>query len=354
MAHESLPMSSQGPSDSGPRDGTAPDPREAQFLATEHWSLLATRSLSWSEAFSRSGMFLSTLSAATVALALVGPATDFGPEFIGFALIILSVTLFLGVATFVRLTQVNNEDLYWVAGMNWLRAEYARLVPGIETAFFAGWTLDAPGISRSFAAVDVMSKPSALHMLVTTPAVVGIISSAIAGVMAGLASIQASMGMAPAVGLGAVVFAISVALCIAFAAREGRHYVGRINRVVEGQERRLATTGPGDGARTSPSGRCGAKPTVQVLAGRLSLEREWSRTANDRVAPDRVEASPGRSRNAASRPCCGPGDVEPRGLRGLLCHGAAVGGPGLGPARRVAGAVDGTQRGTRCGWLPAT
>ena len=41
--------------------------RRAQLLSTEHWSLLATRSMSWNEAFSRTGMFLSTLSAATVA-----------------------------------------------------------------------------------------------------------------------------------------------------------------------------------------------------------------------------------------------------------------------------------------------
>ena len=242
MAHEALPVSSQQhvtPASGGVVSG---DPRQAQFLATEHWSLLAARSLSWTEAFSRSGMFLSTLSAATVALALVGPATSFGPEFVIFALIILSVTLFLGVATFVRLTQVNNEDLYWVAGMNRLRAEYVRLIPGIEAAFFAGWTLDAPGISRTFAAVDVMSGPSPLHMLVTTPAVVGIISAAIAGVMAGLAAIQISMGMAPAIGLGIVVFGIGVALFIGFTIREGRHSIERIHPVVAEQERRQTTT----------------------------------------------------------------------------------------------------------------
>ena len=39
--------------------------RRAQFLATEHWSLLATRSLSWNESFSRSSMFLTSLSTAT-------------------------------------------------------------------------------------------------------------------------------------------------------------------------------------------------------------------------------------------------------------------------------------------------
>ena len=118
MANEALPIMPAVASADGATQVRAIDPREAQFLTTEHWSLLATRSLSWNEAFSRSSMFLSALSAATVALALVGPATSFGQEFVVFALVVLSVTLFLGVATFVRLTQVNNEDLYWVAGMN--------------------------------------------------------------------------------------------------------------------------------------------------------------------------------------------------------------------------------------------
>ncbi len=225
MAHEAPPARPRGrPPEDEPHD----ESRKAQFLATEHWSLLATRSLSWSESFSRTGMFLSTLSAATVALALVGPATSFGPEFAIFALVILSITLFLGVATFVRLTQVNNEDMYWVAGMNRLRAEYVRLAPGVERAFFAGWTLDSAGISRTFGAVDVVSKPAPLHMLVTTPAVVGVIAAAIAGVMAGLVAIQVTLDMAPAIGVGLVVFVASVVLCLLYGIREGQRHIDRL------------------------------------------------------------------------------------------------------------------------------
>lgn len=231
MAHEALPT---GSVISGPEagDDLRDDPRAAQFLATEHWSLLATRSLSWSESFSRAGMFLSTLSAATVALALVGPATGFGPEFAIFALVILSVTLFLGVATFVRLTQVNNEDLYWVAGLNRLRAEYTHLAPGIERAFFAGWTLDSPGLSRTYGAIDVIGGPAPLHMLVTTPAVVGVISSVIAGVMAGLIAIQVAGGMASAVAVGVVAFVAGVALCLLYGVRENRAHLRRLEAFI--------------------------------------------------------------------------------------------------------------------------
>ncbi len=42
-----------------------------QILTTEQWSLLATRGMTWNEAFSRAQMFLSALSGGIVALATI-------------------------------------------------------------------------------------------------------------------------------------------------------------------------------------------------------------------------------------------------------------------------------------------
>ncbi len=204
--------------------------RRAQLLATEHWSLLATRSMSWNEAFARTAMFLSTLSAATVALALAGPAMSFGSAFPLFALIVLSVALFLGIATYVRLLQVNNEDLYWVAGMNQLRGAYTRLAPGIERDFVSGHTLDTEGFARTFGAVDVTSDVSPLHMLLTTPAVVGVISSAIAGVMAGLVGVQLGLDLVVAVLAGIGAFVVAVVIAIGYGRREANRYITRVLR----------------------------------------------------------------------------------------------------------------------------
>jgi len=203
--------------------------RRAQFLATEHWSLLATRSMSWNESFSRTTMFLSTLSAATVALALAGPAMAFGSSFALFALIVLSVTLFLGLATFARLIQVNHEDLYWVYGMNRLRGAYARMAPGIESEFVAGWTVDEKGLARTFGAVDVTS-PSPFHVLVTTPAVVAVIASAIAGVIGGLLAVQLGAATGIAVAIGIAVFVATVLALTRYGVREYGKYVERISR----------------------------------------------------------------------------------------------------------------------------
>jgi hypothetical protein len=211
----------------GGYDHTADDARRAQLLSTEHWSLLATRSMSWNEAFSRTGTFLSTLSAGTVALALAGPAMSFGGAFPLFALIVLSVTLFLGIATFVRLVQVNNEDLYWVSGMNLIRAEYARISPGIEKSFVSGHTLDSEGIARTFGAFNVTRDLSPLHMLITTPAIVAVISSAIAGIIAGLLAIQFGHDVTIAIIAGAVIFIAAVIVSISYGLRESRRYIAR-------------------------------------------------------------------------------------------------------------------------------
>jgi hypothetical protein len=97
------------------------EPKALQILTTEHWSLLSARSLGYTEAMNRASMFIAALSGAVVALALVAQATDFGTGFHAFALVLLPVVWFLGLATIVRLGQVNREDAVWVQGMNRIR-----------------------------------------------------------------------------------------------------------------------------------------------------------------------------------------------------------------------------------------
>jgi len=109
----------------------------AQFLATEHWSLLATRSMTWNEIFSRTGTYLTVLSATVIALSLVANATGFGQNFRTFALLILPVVLLVGVGTYFRLVEADIEDAWLVIGMNRLRHAYLELAPELEPYFVA-------------------------------------------------------------------------------------------------------------------------------------------------------------------------------------------------------------------------
>jgi hypothetical protein len=85
-------------------------PHAPAILATEHWSLLGTRSQIWNEAMNRATVFLTVLSASIIALALLADATGFGSHTTTVALVLLPVVLLLGIATYVRQVQINNEE----------------------------------------------------------------------------------------------------------------------------------------------------------------------------------------------------------------------------------------------------
>jgi len=191
-------------------DGVA-DSVRLQILATEHWSLLATRSMGYQESFSRAGMFLSVLSGAVVSLALVAQAMSFGPGFELFALVLLPVVLFVGLATFVRLVQVNDEDVRWVIGMNRLRHAYLEIDPTLAPYFITAWHDDEYALL-----VTVGASPRGLrfvHGFVTTPGMLGVINGVIAGVLAGFVAQKlaaAEAASAAAVGAGVVTFLVLV------------------------------------------------------------------------------------------------------------------------------------------------
>jgi hypothetical protein len=211
--HPPVPGAGPSPGAPGPAD-PFDDPRSMQILSTEHWSLLATRSLSWNESFSRAGLFLSIVSATAVALALVGQATSFGEQFVAFALVMLPVALFVGLATFTRLDEVNAEDFLWVAGMNRIRHAYLQMNPALQPYFISGTTDVPPGMVRTF---GVHRPGSAIaHWIVTMPGMVAVIDGVLAGLVVGLAvNTVAGMAMgASIVGGGVVGVAVTVILAI--------------------------------------------------------------------------------------------------------------------------------------------
>lgn len=175
--------------------GRVTDSVRAQFLATEHWSLLANRSLLWNETFSRASMFLTVLSAAVVALAFVAQATSFGHGFRLFALVVLPVVLLLGLGTFVRLFEVNELDIWLVIGMNRLRHAYLEMAPELEPYFVTGHNDDVPSVLQSYTPDWTLqpqgfgAAPIALAaILSSTPHLIAAIDILVAGVFVALLS----------------------------------------------------------------------------------------------------------------------------------------------------------------------
>ena len=184
---------------------------------TEHWSLLAARSLVYTEAMSRTSIFVAALTGSVVALALVAQATDFDTGFVAFALVLLPVVYFLGVVTMVRLAQVNWEDARWVQGMNRIRNAYLDLAPELEPYFVTSRYDDDVGILQSSVAMRVQPPPT--QAFVAIPGVVAVVDSVVAGAIAGIAGIGLDVGTAAALVLGIAFFLISLAAFVAWAIR---------------------------------------------------------------------------------------------------------------------------------------
>jgi len=117
-------------------DGETP-PYRAQLLATEHWSLLASRSTTQSEVLVRINMFLTLVSAGLVSLALVGQAMGFDETFRLFSIAVLAFICVVGLLTQIRVLNVGEEDLMYVLAMNRLRGAYVELDPGVDPYLIA-------------------------------------------------------------------------------------------------------------------------------------------------------------------------------------------------------------------------
>src|SRR2546425_9958323 len=151
-----------------------------QILATEHWSLLATRSLTYTESLSRVTIFLTILSGAMIALALVAQVSRFGPAFIAIAIPLLSVVVFTGVSTIGRLMQLNGDDFRWVVGMNRLRRAYVDLHPELEPYFITSGYDDLSGALQTLGYPVATGKRvgSVLHTIQALPGMLSVIVAA--------------------------------------------------------------------------------------------------------------------------------------------------------------------------------
>jgi hypothetical protein len=210
----------------------------AQLLATEHWSLLATRSTTQGEVLSRITTFLMLVSASIVSLALIGQATRFDRRFIIFALVLLGMVIMIGTLTQVRLGKAAIEDLAHVIGMNRLRAAYVELDPGIERYFVTSAHDDDNGIWQTY---NHLLGPNPIWQpLASSTAFIMLVNAGLTGVFAALVAVALD---APGPLVATVAAACGLALVGISTALAGR----RVQRVALFPASDTTGTGRGDG-----------------------------------------------------------------------------------------------------------
>jgi hypothetical protein len=205
------------------------DPEAAaklQILATEHWSLLATRGLTYTESLGRVNMFLAILSGAVIALALVAQADRFGTTFIAVAIFMLAVVLFVGVATVSRLMMLNSDDYRFVIGMNRLRNAYLELHPELEPYFITSQFDDLPGALQTLgiATAGAQRLGSVFHGLQTLPGMLSVIVAAVAGAIGALAALGFSSRPLGVLLAGGAAFVVAAALMFNWGRRSVRRF----------------------------------------------------------------------------------------------------------------------------------
>lgn len=178
------------------------DPRVVQILATEHWSLLASRSLAYNEAFTRGGMFLAFLSTSFVALALLAQAMAFGEYFLTVAAVVLAFDLVIGLATYGRISGANVDDLRAVHGMARIRHGYTEIAPIVAPYFTSATNDDPTSVTSAYGSPSSSGIGLILYGLTTSGGMIGLITSMVGGVFAAVLALIIGITGALAVWIG--------------------------------------------------------------------------------------------------------------------------------------------------------
>jgi hypothetical protein len=199
------------------------DPRALDILTTEHWSLLSARTLGYQEMFGRATIFIGVLSGTVIALALLAQATRFGRETLSFAAVLFAVSLFIGLATFIRCVAINLEDTRWVVGMSLLRRAYLQIIPELEPFLVAS---HEPGVDpRTLGYGSRQRLGNLANSLTTTSSVVAALNSVLGGSLASDLGALVGLALTPTLAIGAGVSLVSAVLHIWYAARFRRRHV---------------------------------------------------------------------------------------------------------------------------------
>ena len=151
-------------------------------LTTEHFTLQGARSATITESLGRSTIYLGSLSASLVALALIAQGESTVADFRFFALLILPGLFFLGTVTFVRIVETGIEDATYAQAINRIRSYYLELAREDARYFALGGNDDMEGVLANMGITASRWRP-----FFSVASVIALINSMVAGALVGVA-----------------------------------------------------------------------------------------------------------------------------------------------------------------------
>ncbi len=161
--------------------GSELSPQTMTMMTAEHSNLQSGRFMTVAEANGRTTLFIGTVSGALIALAFAGQASQMGPAFFLFSLVLLPSLVLMGLFTFERVLQSGIEDLIYARGITLIRHLYLEQAPQLQPYFILA-AQDAQGKPL----LNVGTNPSWWQIFLTTAGMIAFITSMLVGVFVGL------------------------------------------------------------------------------------------------------------------------------------------------------------------------
>ncbi len=191
-----------------------------------------------------------------VALGLVAGVDRLGDVFVTFALVILPVVLFVGIATFLRMGAANYHDALTVYGMNRIRGAYLEIAPELEPYFVMGVHDDPVGIGITMGMPPGM--PGPLHVISATPFVVTVLNGVVLGAIVAIVALR---GFEWDIGPTLVVVGAAFVAMVVGLGRIARSSIRRGQHMVRPMFPTPAKPDAGAPADPSPAARLPERPT---------------------------------------------------------------------------------------------
>ena len=147
----------------GQVEPSGPNPALVSALLTEHYTLQSARAATIIEANGRAMLFLSAVSGATVALALVAHLERVSGTFFTFALSVLPALRWLGVTSYSRLADLAVHDAYYARAIGRIRAFYLTIEPAAAQYWLQPAGDDAHAVMRPSRASALAVAPPGAH-----------------------------------------------------------------------------------------------------------------------------------------------------------------------------------------------
>ncbi|MFS8099052.1 hypothetical protein LFM09_18165 [Lentzea alba] len=193
------------------------------ILTTEHYTLQMVRSATITDAASRAGHLLTTISASMIALGFVAQVVPL--EVLLTLMLVLFTGLFaIGLATLFRTVELTIEDVQAGLGINRIRHIYGDLEPSTRAAFVRQVHDETAAVEADGGQTGWRKarRPRLIGTALGVSGLVNLVNGLVAGAIAGAAAGLLNASLAWAIVIGVI---ITIAVISAFGVALGR--IGR-------------------------------------------------------------------------------------------------------------------------------